>query len=400
MLTGKNIVLGVSGGIAAYKMADVASALYKLHANVHVIMTENAAKIIPPQTFEILTKNKCYVDTFDRDTDDSVHVPHISLGTGADLFLIAPATADIIGKLAHGIADDMLTTAVLPASCPMLICPSMNVHMLENPIVQDNIEKLKKYGYKVIESATGYLACGYEGKGKLPDKDVLVNAVLHEIGCEHDLSGTKILVTAGPTREPIDPVRFISNQSTGKMGYAIARRAALRGADVTLVSGPVTLEKPYGVQKIDVVTAEDMFQAVTALSPDMDIIIKSAAVADYTPASVSDHKIKKNGNDMAIPLTRTKDILSTLGQQKRDGQFICGFSMETENMLENSKAKLVKKNVDMICANNLKMKGAGFKTDTNIITIITEDKVTELPLMSKEDAADAILSEIMRKICR
>ncbi len=398
MLTGKNIVLGVSGGIAAYKMVDVASALYKLNANVHVIMTENATKIIPPQTFEIITKNKCYVDTFDRDTDDSVHVPHISLGTGADLFLIAPASADIIGKLAHGIADDMLTTTVLPARCPMLLCPSMNVYMLENPIVQDNIETLKKYGYKIIDSATGYLACGYEGKGKLPDKEVLVNAILHEIGCEHDLAGKKILVTAGPTREPIDPVRFISNQSTGKMGYAIAKRAALRGAEVTLVSGPTALETPYGVNRVDVITAEDMYQAVTAAAPEMDIIIKSAAVADYTPTHVAENKMKKQEGDMSIPLTRTKDILKTLGEQKREGQFICGFSMETENMLENSKAKLVKKNVDMICANNLKVEGAGFSTDTNVITIITKDTVTELPIMSKEAAADEILSRIAERL--
>lgn len=396
MLAGKNIVLGVSGGIAAYKMADVASALYKLHANVHVIMTENATKIIPPQTFEILTKNKCYVDTFDRNVDDSVHVPHISLGTGADLFLIAPASADIIGKLANGIADDMLTTTVLPARCPMLICPSMNVYMLENPIVQDNIEKLKRYGYKIIDSATGYLACGYEGKGKLPDRDIMINAILHEIACEHDMEGRKVLVTAGPTRESIDPVRFISNHSSGKMGYALARRAALRGADVTLVSGPTELEKPYGVKAVDVVTAADMYEAVTSASDKMDIIIKAAAVADYTPVTVSDNKIKKQDSDMSIPLMRTKDILSYLGERKRPGQVICGFSMETEDMLENSKAKLVKKNVDMICANNLKQAGAGFKTDTNIITMITKDTVTELPMMSKDEAADKILDEIKK----
>ncbi len=396
MLAGKNIVLGVSGGIAAYKMADVASALYKLHANVHVIMTENATKIIPPQTFEILTKNKCYIDTFDRDVDDSVHVPHISLGTGADLFLIAPASADIIGKLANGIADDMLTTTVLPARCPMLICPSMNVHMLENPIVQDNIEKLKHYGYKIIDSATGYLACGYEGKGKLPDRDVMINAILHEIACEHDMEGRKVLVTAGPTRESIDPVRFISNHSSGKMGYALARRAALRGADVTLVSGPTELEKPYGVKVVDVVTAADMYEAVTSVSDNMDVIIKAAAVADYTPVTVADNKIKKQDSDMSIPLMRTKDILAYLGEHKRPGQVICGFSMETEDMLENSKAKLVKKNVDMICANNLKQAGAGFKTDTNIITMITKDTVTELPMMSKDEAADKILDEIKK----
>jgi phosphopantothenoylcysteine decarboxylase/phosphopantothenate--cysteine ligase len=398
MLTGKNIVLGVSGGIAAYKMVDVASALYKLNANVHVILTENATKIIPPQTFEIITKNKCYVDTFDRDVDDSVHVPHISLGTGADLFLIAPASADIIGKLAHGIADDMLTTTVLPARCPMLLCPSMNVYMLENPIVQDNIETLKKYGYKIIDSATGYLACGYEGKGKLPDRDVLVDAILNEIGAEHDLEGKKVLVTAGPTREPIDPVRFISNQSTGKMGYALAKRAKLRGAEVTLVSGPVSLKVPYGVKCVNVETAQEMYQAVTAAASDMDIIIKSAAVADYTPAQVADNKIKKKDGDMSIPLVRTKDILKTLGETKKNNQFICGFSMETENVLENSRAKLEKKNVDMICANNLKVEGAGFKTDTNVVTIITKDETTELPKLSKEEVADEILNHILKHI--
>ncbi len=395
MLKGKNIIIGVSGGIAAYKMVDVASALYKLNANVHVIMTENATKIIPPYTFEVLTKNKCYVDTFDRDVDDSVRVPHISLGTGADLFLIAPASADVIGKLANGIADDMLTTTVLPARCPMLICPSMNQYMLENPIVQDNIEKLKKFGYKVIDSSTGYLACGYEGKGKLPDRDMLVNAVLNEIACEHDLIGKKVLITAGPTREPIDPVRFISNHSSGKMGYALAKRAALRGAKVTLVSGPVALERPFGVNVVDVTTAQDMYEAVTAVSSEMDIIIKAAAVADYTPSTFSDNKIKKKDDDMSVPLTRTKDILKYLGENKKSGQFICGFSMETENMLENSKTKLVKKNVDMICANNLKQEGAGFRTDTNIITMITRDSIIELPKLTKDEAADKILDTII-----
>lgn len=398
MLTGKNIVLGVSGGIAAYKMADVASALTKLHANVHVIMTENAAKIISPQTFEILTKNKCYTDTFDRNTDDSVRVPHITLGTGADLILIAPATANIIGKLANGIADDMLTTTVLPARCPILFCPSMNEYMLENPIVQDNIEKLKRYGYQVVEPSVGYLACGYEGKGKLPEKDVLVDAILNEAACPHDLSGKRILVTAGPTQEPLDPVRFISNHSTGKMGYALAKRAAMRGADVTLVTGPSALKAPYGVKAVDVKTAEDMYQAVTALAGDMDIIIKSAAVADYTPVHTADNKMKKTDADMNIPLKRTKDILLTLGEQRKDGQYIVGFSMETEHMLEYSKEKLEKKNIDMICANNLKTEGAGFGTDTNVITIITKEQVTELPIMSKEEAADRILSEIRSKL--
>jgi phosphopantothenoylcysteine decarboxylase/phosphopantothenate--cysteine ligase len=290
----------------------------------------------------------------------------------------------------------MLTTTVLPARCPMLLCPSMNVYMLENPVVQDNIETLKKYGYKIIDSETGYLACGYEGKGKLPDRDVLVDAILHEIGKEHDLAGKKLLVTAGPTREPIDPVRFISNQSTGKMGYAIAKMAALRGADVTLVSGPVSLKVPYGVTCVDVETAQDMYDAVIDAAPKMDIIIKSAAVADYTPAAVADNKIKKTDGDISIPLVRTKDILKTLGESKKDGQFICGFSMETENVLENSRAKLEKKNVDMICANNLKVEGAGFKTDTNVVTIITREKTVELPKMSKEEVADEILNHILQ----
>lgn len=395
MLTGKNVVLGVSGGIAAYKMVDVASALYKLHANVHVILTENATKIIPPQTFEIITKNKCYMQTFDRDVDDSVHVPHISLGTSADVILIAPATANIIGKLAHGIADDMLTTTVLPARCPMLIAPSMNVHMLENPVVQDNLKKLQKYGYKVIEPATGYLACGYEAKGKLPEKDVMVNAILMEIGCPHDLEGKRVLVTAGATREPIDPVRYISNHSSGKMGYALARRAALRGAEVTLVSGPTSIEKPYGVRVVEVETAADMYEEVISRAGDMDIIVKAAAVADYTPKTVADQKIKKQDGDMSIPLARTKDILKALGETKTEQQVVCGFSMETENMLENSKAKLIKKNVDMICANNLKVEGAGFQGDTNVITIITKDVIRELPLMTKDEVADQILTAIL-----
>lgn len=398
MLTGKNIVLGVTGGIAAYKMTNVASMLTKLHANVHVIMTENATNFITPQTFEVLTKNKCYIDTFDRDVDDMVHVPHISLGTSADCFLIAPASANIIGKIANGIADDMLSTTVLPARCPILICPSMNVHMLENPIVEDNIEKLKRFGYKIIDSDTGYLACGYDGKGKLPKEEVLVNHILSAVAKEHDLAGLKVMITAGPTRESIDPVRFISNHSSGKMGYAIAKMAMLRGAEVTLVSGPVAIEPPLNVNVVPIESAEDMYDAVTSRSDEMDIIIKAAAVADYTPVSVADNKIKKNDGDMAIPLKRTKDILKYLGENKKEGQFICGFSMETQNMLENSKAKLEKKNVDMICANNLKVEGAGFKGDTNVVTIITKEDSLELPLLSKDDVADRILDEIVKNM--
>lgn len=395
MIKGKKIILGISGGIAAYKMTNVASMLYKLGADVHVIMTKNACQFITPKTFEVLTKNKVYVDTFDETPDDAVNVPHISLGQTADCFLIAPATANIIAKLAHGIADDMLTTTVLPARCPMLICPSMNGYMLENQVVQENIEILAKRGYKIIESEYGNLACGYEGKGKLPKEEILVEHILNAVEYDHDMVGKKVMISAGPTEESLDPVRILTNHSSGKMGFALARVAAKRGADVTLVTGPVNLSTPLGVERVDIVSAEDMYNEITSRAPEKDIIIMAAAIADYTPVSVADNKIKKQEGDMSIPLKRTKDVLKGLGENKKEGQFICGFSMETENMLENSKAKLVKKNADMICANNLKVPGAGYKVDTNIITIIKKDSVRELPIMSKDEAAYEILSEII-----
>lgn len=395
MIKGKKIILGISGGIAAYKMTNVASMLYKLGADVHVIMTKNACRFITPKTFEVLTKNKVYVDTFDETPDDAVNVPHISLGQTADCFLIAPATANIIAKLAHGIADDMLTTTVLPARCPMLICPSMNGYMLENQVVQENIEILAKRGYKIIESEYGNLACGYEGKGKLPKEEILVEHILNAVEYDHDMVGKKVMISAGPTEESLDPVRILTNHSSGKMGFALARVAAKRGADVTLVTGPVNLSTPLGVERVDIVSAEDMYNEITSRAPEKDIIIMAAAIADYTPVSVADNKIKKQDGDMSIPLKRTKDVLKGLGENKKEGQFICGFSMETENMLENSKAKLVKKNADMICANNLKVPGAGYKVDTNIITIIKKDSVRELPIMSKDEAAYEILSEII-----
>ncbi|MBP5192518.1 MAG: bifunctional phosphopantothenoylcysteine decarboxylase/phosphopantothenate--cysteine ligase CoaBC [Eubacterium sp.] len=395
MLKGKNILLGISGGIAAYKMADVASSLTKLGADVHVVMTENATKLITPEVFRVLTKNKVYTDVFDDDPDDEVMVPHISLGTGADLILIAPATANVIGKLANGIADDMLTTTVLPARCPIYIAPSMNVYMLENPVVQKNIEKLRALGYNIIEPATGYLACGYEGKGKLPSPELLVETVSLAVSHEKDMEGLKVLVNAGPTQESLDPVRIITNHSSGKMGYAIARQAARRGADVTLVSGPVNLAVPLGVNVVNVVSAADMYEEMTKYAAESDIMIMSAAVADYTPAVTAENKIKKSDGGLNIEMVRTKDILKTLGEAKKEGQFICGFSMETENMIENSRKKLDSKNADMICANNLKVPGTGFKVDTNIITLITADEVKELPLMSKEEAADEILTKII-----
>lgn len=396
MLTGKKIVLGVSGGIAAYKMANVASALVKLHADVHVVMTENATHFITPETFETLTANRCYTDTFDRSLE--IHVPHVTLGSTADAILIAPATADVLGKIAHGIADDMLTTTVLPARCPVMIAPSMNVHMYENPIVQNNMKVLASYGYEIIEADEGFLACRDIGKGKLPPEDVLVEYIIRACAKEKDLAGKKILVTAGATMEAIDPVRYITNHSTGKMGYAVARRAMLRGADVTLVAGQTALADPLFVNVKKIKSAKDMYETVTALAPEQDIIIKAAAVADYRPMNVADEKIKKKDGDMSIALERTDDILGYLGSHKKEGQFLCGFSMETENMLENSKAKLVKKNVDMIAANNLKVEGAGFGTDTNVMTLITKDAVVELPMQSKEDVADRILDTILEKM--
>lgn len=392
MLTGKRIVLGISGGIAAYKMANVASMLVKLGADVHVVMTENATHFITPETFEVLTNNRCYTDTFDRGME--MHVPHVTLGTTADAFLIAPASADVLGKIANGIADDMLTTTVLPASCSVLIAPSMNVHMYENPIVQDNMRKLASYGYEIIEADEGFLACRDTGKGKLPAENVLVEYILRACAKEKDFAGKKVLVTAGATKESIDPVRYITNHSTGKMGYAIARMAMLRGADVTLVSGETSIDKPMFVNVVNVKTAKDMYDAVIGLSGDQDIIIKAAAVADYRPCHVASEKIKKNDSAMSIELEKTDDILKALGEHKKAGQFLCGFSMETENMIENSRAKLEKKNLDMIAANNLKVEGAGFAGDTNVLTLITKESELELPIMSKELAADRLLDEI------
>lgn len=395
MLKNKYVILGVTGSIAAYKTASLASALKKLHCGVQVIMTKNAANFINPITFETLTGNKCLIDTFDRGF--SFEVEHISVAKRADLVMIAPASANVIGKLAHGIADDMLTTTVMACKCKKLISPAMNTAMFENPVVQDNLDTLKKYGYEVIEPASGYLACGDTGAGKMPEPETLLSYILREIAYEKDLAGKKVLVTAGPTQEAIDPVRCITNHSTGKMGYAIARAAMLRGAEVTLISGPVNLAPPPFVKVVPVKSAEDMFQAVTSVSDEQDAIIKAAAVADYTPVTVSDEKVKKKDGDMSIPLKRTKDILKYLGEHKRDGQFLCGFSMETEHMLENSRAKLEKKNVDMIAANNLKTAGAGFGTDTNVVTLITKDSVQELPILSKDEVAHEILNRIFQK---
>ena len=392
MLTGKTVLLCVSGSIAAYKIAYLASALKKLKADVHVLMTRNATNFINPITFETLTGNKCLVDTFDRNFEFSVE--HVSLAKAADVVLVAPASANVIAKLAHGLADDMLTTTVLACTCKKIISPAMNTRMFENPITQDNLKICEHYGMEVISPASGYLACGDTGAGKMPEPEVLLQYILKEVQYEKDLKGKKILVTAGPTREAIDPVRYITNHSTGKMGYAIAKTAALRGADVTLVSGPAEVEPPMFVNFVPVVTAKDMFEAVTGRSDEMDAVIKAAAVADYRPKFVNTEKTKKKDGDMAIELERTDDILKWLGEHKKDSQFLCGFSMETEHMLENSRAKLKKKNLDMIVANNLKVAGAGFGTDTNVVTMIRENKETELPIMSKEEVAGAILDEI------
>lgn len=392
MLAGKTVLLCVSGSIAAYKIAYLASALKKLKADVHVLMTRNATNFINPITFETLTGNKCLVDTFDRNFEFSVE--HVSLAKAADVVLVAPASANVIAKLAHGLADDMLTTTVLACTCKKIISPAMNTRMFENPITQDNLKICEHYGMEVISPASGYLACGDTGAGKMPEPEVLLQYILKEVQYEKDLKGKKILVTAGPTREAIDPVRYITNHSTGKMGYAIAKTAALRGADVTLVSGPAEVEPPMFVNFVPVVTAKDMFEAVTGRSDEMDAVIKAAAVADYRPKFVNTEKTKKKDGDMAIELERTDDILKWLGEHKKDSQFLCGFSMETEHMLENSRAKLKKKNLDMIVANNLKVAGAGFGTDTNVVTMIREHKETELPIMSKEAVAGAILDEI------
>lgn len=396
MLTGKTIVLGVTGGIACFKAAALASMLKKQHADVQVLMTKNATEFVTPLTFEQLTGNKALVDTFDR---NFVHaVEHIAVADRADFVLIAPATANVIAKLAHGLADDMLTTTVLACRCKKAIAPAMNTGMFENPVTQDNIGTLRRYGWEIIDPATGRLACGTEGKGRLPEPEDLLEVCLHALAHEKDLCGKRVLVTAGPTQEALDPVRYLTNHSSGRMGYAIAKAAARRGAKVTLVSGPTALKKPAYVDTVDVVSAQDMFDAVTARAQDADIIIKAAAVADYRPATVADNKIKKADDALSIPLERTKDILAALGNSKRPGQFLCGFSMETENLLENSRKKLGKKNLDMVAANNLKVEGAGFGVDTNVLTLITPDGTVDLPLMSKDAAADALLDAILQRM--
>ena len=396
MLQGKTIVLGVTGGIACYKAAALASALVKQHAQVQVIMTENAAKFVTPITFEQLTGRKALTDTFDRNFQHSVE--HIAVADQADLVLIAPATANVIAKLANGLADDMLTTTVLACSCPKAIAPAMNTKMYENPVTQDNLEKLRHYGWEVVEPASGRLACGAEGKGKLPEPEQLLELCLHALAHEKDWTGRRVLVTAGPTREALDPVRYLTNRSSGRMGYAIAKAASRRGAQVTLVSGPTALPRPGYMEIVEVESAQEMYDAVTARAPEMDVIIKAAAVADYRPADVAENKIKKQEGDLAIPLERTLDILGTLGKRKREGQFLCGFSMETENLLENSRKKLARKNLDMVAANNVKVAGAGFGVDTNVLTLITAEGETELPLMSKDAAADALLDAIAAKL--
>lgn len=395
MLTGKTVVLGVTGGIAAYKMPNVARMLKKMHCNVHVIMTQNATNFITATTFETLIGNKCLIDTFDRNFEFSVE--HVAIAKQADLVLIAPATANVIGKIAGGIADDMLTTTVMACTCKILIAPAMNHNMYHNSIVQENIEKLKRHGYEIIDPVCGMLANGDTGDGKLPSEETLVSYVVRELAHEKDLHGKKVLVTAGPTQEAIDPVRYITNHSTGKMGYALAEAAMLRGAEVTLISGPTVIEPPMFVNVIPIISAQEMFEKVATNATENDIIIKAAAVADYRPKEVCDEKIKKSDHDTEIELERTTDILAYLGKNKGK-TFLCGFSMETENMLENSRRKLDKKNLDMIVANNLKDKGAGFGVDTNLITIITRDRELQLELMSKQDAANCILDEIIRKI--
>ena len=395
MLTGKTVVLGVTGGIAAYKMPNVARMLKKMHCNVHVIMTQNATNFITATTFETLTGNKCLIDTFDRNFEFSVE--HVAIAKQADLVLIAPATANVIGKIAGGIADDMLTTTVMACTCKILIAPARNHNMYHNSIVQENIEKLKRHGYEIIDPVCGMLANGDTGDGKLPSEETLVSYVVRELAHEKDLHGKKVLVTAGPTQEAIDPVRYITNHSTGKMGYALAEAAMLRGAEVTLISGPTAIEPPMFVNVIPIISAQEMFEKVATNATENDIIIKAAAVADYRPKEVCDEKIKKSDHDTEIELERTTDILAYLGKNKGK-TFLCGFSMETENMLENSRRKLDKKNLDMIVANNLKDKGAGFGVDTNLITIITRDRELQLELMSKQDAANCILDEIIRKI--
>lgn len=393
MLKGKTVLLGVTGGIAAYKAAALASALVKQRADVEVIMTHNATQFVTPLTFEQLTGHRTMVDTFDRNF--SHQVEHISLAERTDLVIIAPATANVCAKLAHGLADDMLTTTVLACKCPKLIAPAMNTNMYENPVTQDNLEILRRYGWDVIEPASGRLACGAVGKGKMPEPEDLLQHILRYLALPHDLAGKKILVTAGPTQEALDPVRYLTNHSTGKMGYAIAKMAMLRGAEVTLISGPTSIVPPPFVNVVKITSAQDMFAAVSSRAEDSDFIFKAAAVADYTPAEYNDNKTKKKDCDLTIPLKRTQDILKYLGEHRVSGQIICGFSMETQNMIENSRIKLEKKNLDMICANNLKQAGAGFGVDTNVITIITKAEMTELPLLSKEAAANAILDKAL-----
>ncbi|MDY5022669.1 MAG: bifunctional phosphopantothenoylcysteine decarboxylase/phosphopantothenate--cysteine ligase CoaBC [Blautia sp.] len=393
MLKGKTVLLGVTGSIAAYKIAYLASALKKQQADVHVLMTINATHFINPITFETLTGNRCLVDTFDRNFQ--FNVEHVSIAKKADLVMIAPATANVIGKLAHGLADDMLTTTVMACKCKKIIAPAMNTNMFENPVVQDNLQILSDYGYEVIAPASGYLACGDVGTGKMPEPETLFSYIERDLACEKDMTGMKVLVTAGPTQEAIDPVRYITNHSSGKMGYAIAKMAMLRGAEVTLVSGQTAIDPPAFVKTVSIVSAKEMYDAVTSVSGEQDVIIKAAAVADYRPATVSDQKMKKGEGDMSVSLERTDDILKYLGEHKKEGQFLCGFSMETQNMIENSRAKLVKKNLDMIAANNVKEAGAGFQGDTNVLTLITKDEEVSLPLMSKEDAAVKILDKIL-----
>ena len=392
MLRGKTVILGVTGSIAAYKIATLASMLVKKQASVHVIMTKNATNIINPITFETLTARKCLVDTFDRNFN--YNIEHVALGEKADVVLVAPASANVIGKMAAGIADDMLTTTILACKCKKIVAPAMNTNMYENPVVQANLKKLKEFGMEVIEPASGMLACRVEGKGKLPSEEVLLEYILREIQFEKDMTGKKVLVTAGATQEAIDPVRYITNHSTGKMGYALAKIAMRRGADVTLITAPTNLPAPLFADVVPVVSAQEMFDAVKERAPQMDIIIKAAAVADYTPVSVSDEKIKKKDGDLSLPMRRTTDILAYLGEHRKPGQFICGFSMETENLVENSKKKLQKKNADLIVANNLRDEGAGFGTDTNVVTLVMEEGIVELPCMSKEEVAEAVLDAI------
>ena len=396
MLQGKTVVLGVTGGIAAYKMPNLASALVKLGCNVQVLMTQNATRFITAVTFETLTGNKALVDTFDRNF--SFQVEHIAVADQADLVMIAPATATVIAKLALGQADDMLTTTVLACNCPKIVVPAMNTKMYENPVTQDNLNILRHYGWEVVEPASGYLACGAVGKGKLPEPEALLQVILHYLAHEKDMVGKKVLVTAGPTQEALDPVRCLTNHSSGKMGYAIAQAAARRGAQVTLVSGPVALKRLPYVEMVDVVSAQEMFEAVAVRAAEQDILIKAAAVADYRPMMVAEDKMKKSDDALSIPLERTQDILGWLGQHRQPGQFLCGFSMETQNMVENSRKKLEKKRVDMIAANNLKVEGAGFGVDTNLLTLITKDGLDELPMVTKEAAADLLLDSILKRM--